>query len=270
MYEGIKKATGPAPRKSAPLKSKTDDVITDQGKQLERWVEHYLELYATQNVVTDVALAAIPDLPVMEELDDLPTKEELSKAIDCLASGKAPGSDGIPAEVLKSGKPVLIEPLHKLLCSCWEEGHIPQDMRDANMVTLYKNKGDRSDCNSYRGISLLRIVGKVFARVFLTRLQILASRIYPESQCGFRAGRSTVDMVFSLRQFQEKCQEQQMPLFIAFIDLTKAFDLVSRSGLFKLLQKIGCPPRLLTVITSFHDNMHSTVCFNGATSEASL
>ena len=47
-----------------------------------------------------------------------------------------------------------------------------------------------------------------------------------------------------------------------------AFDLVSRSGLFKLLQKIGCPPHLLAIISSFHENMHSTVNYNGSTSEA--
>ncbi|XP_047490320.1 uncharacterized protein LOC125039959 [Penaeus chinensis] len=162
MYEGIKKATGPAP-----------------SKQLERWVEHYLELDTTQNVVTDAALADTPDLPVMEELDALPTKEELSKAISNLLSGKAPGIDSIPAEVLKGGKPALLEPLHTLLCKCWEKGHIPQDMRDANVITLYKNKGDKSDCNNYRGISLLSIVGKVFARVTLTRLQTLVSTLSP-------------------------------------------------------------------------------------------
>ena len=100
-------------------------------------------------------------------------------------------------------------------------------MKDANIVTLYKNKGDRSDCNNYRGISLLSIVGKVFARVTLNRLQNLALRVYPESQCGFRVRRSTVDTIFSLRQLQEKCREQHQPLFLAFVDLTKAFDLVS-------------------------------------------
>jgi len=268
MYNGIKTATGPTATKTAPLRSKTGEVITDQGKQLERWVEHYLELYATQNVVTDAALDGLPSLTVMEELDALPTEEELSQAMDCLSCGKAPGKDGIPPEVLKSCKPALLQHLHELLCLCWEKGHVPQDMRDANIVTLYKNKGDRSDCNNYRGISLLSIVGKVFARVILARLQSLASRVYPESQCGFRTGRSTVDMIFSVRQLQEKCREQQKPLYIAFIDLTKAFDLVSRSGLFSLLQKIGCPPRLLQMVTSFHEDMHSTVCFNGSTSEA--
>ena len=149
------------------------------------------------------ALDAVECLPTMEELDTEPTLEELSKAIDSLASGKAPGSDGI---------------------------------------------------------------GKVFAKVVLIRLQKLAERVYPESQCGFRAGRSIIDMVFSLRQLQKKCREQQMPLYIAFIDLTKAFDLVSRDGLFQILPKIGCPPKLQSMIESFHANMKGTVQFNGSSS----
>ena len=85
-------------------------------------------------------------------------------------------------------------------------------------------------------------MGKYFDRVVLTRLQVLANRIYPESHCGFRAERSTVDMIFSVRQLQEKCREQQIPLYIAFIDLTKAFDLLSRRVPFPFLKKIGCPP----------------------------
>ena len=140
-------------------------------------------------------------------------------------------------------------------------------MRDAKIITLYKNKGERNDCNNYRGISLLGIVGKVFARVILVYLQKLAERVYPELQCGFRAERSTVDMVFSLRQLQEKCREQQMPLYVAFIDLTKAFDLVSREGLFRILLRIGCPPKLQSMIESFHTDMKGTVQFNGSTSE---
>ena len=68
-------------------------------------------------------------------------------------------------------------------------------------------------------------------------------------------------MVFSLRQIQEKCREQQMPLYIAFIDLTKAFDLVSRDGLFQIFPKIGCPQNFQSVIESFHTNMKGTVQF---------
>ena len=140
-------------------------------------------------------------------------------------------------------------------------------MHDAKIVTLFKKKGDCSGCNNYRGISLLSIVGKVLALVFLARLQILADRIYPESQCGVRSGRSIVDMIVFVRQLQEKCMEQQQPLYLVFVDLTKAFDLVSRTGLFKLLEKIGCPPKPLSIIASFHVNMHGTVSFDGEISE---
>ena len=88
------------------------------------------------------------------------------------------------------------------------------------MITLYKNKGEGIDFNNYRGISRLSIVGNVFTRVALGRLQILAATVYPEAQCGFRSERSTIDMISATRQIQEKCVEQQMPLYIAFIDLT--------------------------------------------------
>ena len=267
MYDGIKKALGPTQTKTAPLKSTTGETITDKKKQLERWVEHYSELYSRETKVSDSALDAIDNLPIMEDLDDEPTVEELSKAIDKLSAGKAPGSDGIPPDLIKECKGSLLTPLHNILCLCWKEGTIPQDLRDAKITTIYKNKGDRSDCNNYRGISLLNIVGKAFARVALIRLQALADRIYPESQCGFRSERSTIDMIFSLRQLQEKCREQRVPLYISFIDLTKAFDLVSRDGLFKILPKIGCPPKLANIIQSFHNDMKGTVLFNGNSSD---
>ena len=268
MYEGMKKAFGPSIIKTAPLKSKTGETITDQAEQMKRWAEHYQELYSRENIVTDKAREGTEVLPTMDELDAQPTIEELEKALDSLASGKAPGKDGIPPEVLKKSKESsLLKHLHDLLLLCWEEGSVPQDMRDAKIVTLYKNKGERSDCNNYRGISLLSIVGKVFARVVLNRLQNLAERVYPESQCGFRAARSTIDMVFSVRQLQEKCREQRQPLYMAFIDLTKAFDLVSRSGLFTLLQRVGCPPKLLSIISSFHNDMMGTVSYDGADSD---
>ena len=106
-----------------------------------------------------------------------------------------------------------------VLCQCCQEGAVPQDTKNAKIITLIKNKRERSHCNDYGGISLLSIIGKVFAKVILTRLQKLAERVYAESQCGFRAGRPTIDTVFSLLQLQKKCREQQMPPFIAFADL---------------------------------------------------
>ena len=56
-------------------------------------------------------------------------------------------------------------------------------------------------------------------------------------------------------------------MYIAFNDLTKAFDLVSRDGLFKVLPKIGCPPKLQSMIKSFHTDTKGTVQINGSFTE---
>ena len=132
---------------------------------MERLAEHYQELCLRENTIIDSAVESTCTLPILEELDVPPSVEELSKAIDSLACGKAPGKDGIPPEVIKAGKQTaLLHHLHKLLLQYWEEGTVPQDMYNANIIMLYKNKGD---CNNYHGISLLSIVGKPFACVVL-------------------------------------------------------------------------------------------------------
>ena len=74
-------------------------------------------------------------------------------------------------------------------------------------------------------------------------------------------------LIFTLRQIQEKFREQGKPLYLAFIDLTKAFDLVSRKGLFQLLEKIGCPPKLRSLVGSFHEDMKGTVMYDGSCSD---
>ena len=104
MYDGMKKAFGPSTTKIPSLKSTTSDTITDQGKEMERWAEHYQELYSRENTVTDSAVESTCTLPILEELDVPPSVEELSKAIDSLGWSKAPGKDGVLPKVIKAGK----------------------------------------------------------------------------------------------------------------------------------------------------------------------
>ena len=87
--------------------------------------------------------------------------------------------------------------------------------------------------------------------------------LIPESQCGFRKDRGTIDMVFTARQLQEKCQEQNVDLYMTFVDLTKAFDIVSRDGLWKIMAKFGCPPRYIAMVRQFHDGMQARVQNDG-------
>ena len=101
MYDGINKAFVHTTKKTAPLKSKTGETITYPYKQMDRCVDHYLDLYSRENVVTKTAINDAEPLPVMRELDELPSEKKLSDAIDRPANGKAPGNDGISPEMSK-------------------------------------------------------------------------------------------------------------------------------------------------------------------------
>ncbi|BHF84221.1 hypothetical protein SprV_0902737100 [Sparganum proliferum] len=195
--------------------------------------------------------------------------QETIRAVQQLSSGKAPGSDAIPAEVYKHGGPQLMDHLTALFPEMWHQGEFPQDFKDATSVHLYKRKGNRQVCDNHRGISLLNIVGKIFARILLNRLNNhLEQGLLPESQCGFRRHRGTTDMIFAARQLQEKCHEMRAHLYSTFVDSTKAFDTVNREGLWKIMRKFGCPERFIEMVRQLHDGMMARVTDNGAVSEA--
>ena len=139
------------------------------------------------------------------------------------------------------------------------KGTLPKDLRDAVIVSLYKNKGEKSDCSNYQGIILLSIAGKILACILLIRLiPTIVQENTPESQCGFRSNRGLTNTIM-LRQIQEKCREQNMGLSAAFVDLTKGFDTVSHDELQKILACLSYPPphphpKVLTILCQLNGN----------------
>ena len=99
------------------------------------------------------------------------------------------------------------------------------------------------------------------------QVSTIAEETLPESQCGFRANRGTTDMVFVLRQLQEKCREKNKGLYATFGDLTKAFATVTRSGLWLILERLGCPPKFLQMVIQLHENQRGQIRLNGDLSE---
>ncbi|GFS05221.1 LINE-1 retrotransposable element ORF2 protein [Elysia marginata] len=74
-------------------------------------------------------------------------------------------------------------------------------------------------------------------------------------------------MVFVFRQLEEKCREQNKGLYITFVNLTKAFDTVSRTGLWRILERLGCPPKFLQMVIQLHQNQQGHVRLNSDVSE---
>ena len=130
--------------------------------------------------------------------------------------------------------------------------------RDAQVVLIPK-KGDLHHCDHWRGISLLDVIGKVFARIIQERLQTISNEVLLDSQCGFRKGLGCVDMIFVAWQIVEKSREHNTPLYILFVDLKKVYDSVPRLALWKVLKNYVISPSLLSIIRSLHDGMKAEV-----------
>jgi hypothetical protein len=153
-----------------------------------------------------------------------------------------PGSDSIPAELLKKGGYFCTRTLHQYITEVWD-WEIVSQQRDVNIVTI---------CGNSRGISLLVDAGKVLAKVMLHRLvNKITEKMLPESPCSFRKKRSTVNMMFTAQQLQD--------FFMAFVDLSQAFNTVSRELPSGILLKVGCPVKFVNILCQFHDGMMARV-----------
>ena len=145
----------------------------------------------------------------------------------------------------------------------------PTAMENGIIILVYKQKNDRAKCGNSRGISLISVAGKVLAKIMLIHLlEQVVDLVLPESQCGFRHGRSTIDMIFVARQLQEKCCEQHQDLYMAFVDLTKAFHTVNRDLLWNILRKLDCPPTFIAILQQFHTGMCAQVVMAGSQSSS--
>ena len=214
------------------------------------------------------AIEELPQYPLATEMDEPITEAEVAKAIQSMKAGKAAGPDGLPPDLFRHGGAALLRFLTEFCRKCWQEKAVPAQWLRANIVTIYKRKGEKSECGNYRGLSLLDVAGKMLAKLLNSRFNTcLAERILPESQCGFRAGRGTTDMIFVCRQILEKGREQQEPVSMGFVDLKKAFDTVNREMLFAVLERFGCPPTFLALIKALHSGNTATVRVGGELSD---
>ena len=135
-------------------------------------------------------------------------------------------------------------------------------MEICNDPNVLQKKKNRTSCNNYRGIFLVTHAGKVLLKVIAGRQSDYfyeRGNILPEKQCGVRPQHSTVDMMFVVRRLQKLAKNKDTLLYLCFIDLNKAYDSVDRTILWDFLACFGVPPRMLFVISQFHDGMQAFV-----------
>jgi hypothetical protein len=153
---------------------------------VENFFNQVLNIHGVHNVMQ-------MDIHTAEPLVPEPSLVEVEIAIGKFKSYKSTGTDQIPAELIKAGGETYSQ-IHKLIFSIWNKEELPQQWKESIIVPIYE-KGDKTDCNNYRGISVLSTTYKILSNILLARLTPYVSEIFGDRQCGFRRNRSTMDEI---------------------------------------------------------------------------
>ncbi|CAH2096606.1 unnamed protein product [Euphydryas editha] len=175
FYDEVRKLFSRTSFTKVPIKPASGEgLIKSKEEVLKRWAEHFSILLNVDRAADLEHIRSIPKLSIITELDNSLSREELALAINQQKNKRAVGIDFIPGELLKYGGDELQFAIWVHFDRMWKEKQVPYTFKASRIKSLYKNRGDRSCCDSYRGISLLSVPGKVFARVLLNRLMKLS------------------------------------------------------------------------------------------------
>ena len=186
------------------VKDDTTRLTTTKNK-LKRWCEHFKEVTNINTLVNHSALSHLPQCLPPTDSSLYPMTEPLTNEELCVA--------------------------------LWVEEKVPSDRTKQISVPIFK-KGSKFKCDNFRGISLLCSAHKVFTRAMLNRMKHYVEEQLSESQCGFRAKRGCCDQLFSTKILMQRAKEFNVPVFLCFIDLCKAYDSVNRNLLWTMLHRV--------------------------------
>jgi len=149
------------------IRNERGDLQADRTKIVNVWKSYFDKLLNVHNGEQTEGFEIHNAEPWIPETSEI----EIEMSAKKLKSFKSPGIDNIPAELIKAVGTALIKEIHKLIIDIWRMEELPKEWKTSIIVPIYK-KGDKSDCNNDRGISLLPTCYKVLSNVLLTNLSV--------------------------------------------------------------------------------------------------
>ena len=170
-------------------------------------------------------------------------------------TNSAPGCDTILLILLRHLGTTAYKALSAVFTFSWQHGVLPQQWTEANVMALWKSKGNRADPASFRPISMTSILIRTFEHLIHRPLSALleARHALHPLQFGFRKGRSTLDAISYLQSNTRDMYptSHQMPCPTLFLDLVKAFDRVWPTRLMQCVEHAGITGRAWRWIYAF-------------------
>ena len=256
VFQTVKRLTGSFVPHTTAINDTTGKKIVDPEKVNQRWKEYCEELYKEKDENVDI---------VIQEGEPPPLKEEIRRAVMKSAMRKVPGPDNVAAELLRFGGEMTVTKLHEICAEVWRSGVWPEEWTQSTFIPLPK-KGDPLQCENYRTIALVSHASKILLRVILERMQHKLEEEIAQEQAGFRPRRGTRDQIVNLKIILEKAKERNQPLYLCFIDFTKAFDMIRHDKLWLTMLEMGFPPQLVQLLRNLYRQQRANVKTDGRTS----
>lgn len=200
--------------------------------------------------------------------DDPPfTEAELETVLKNQNPKKAPGPDGLTADIcvraIQAGREVFMAIANK----CLAMGHFPARWKSAHVVILKKpGKDDYTNPKSYRPIGLLSVLGKIVEKLVVNRLQWHLLPTLNANQYGFMPQRGTEDALYDLMRHINERLSNRKSVIVVSLDIEGAFDNAWWPALKNQLITRRCPKNLYKVVNSYLENRHITVHYAGESS----
>ena len=191
------------------------------------------------------------------------TVEEMLEQLQNLDPKKGSPQEAIPAKILKSNADLFCFPLTYLFNKLVEESSSPDDMKNADVSSLFK-KDDNMSKKNYRPISLLSTIAKIFERLMHRQLSEFTARFFSPLLGGFRQGHNTQHVLLNFLQYCKNSIDNKGLAGAVFMGLSKAFDCVNHGLLIAKLSAYGLNMDALQLIRSYLTNRQQRVKINNS------
>ena len=193
--------------------------------------------------------------------------DQISNILKDIDTNKSPGTDGITGTVLKKCSSSLSYPLSILFNISFASSQLPQDWKVANVVPVHK-KGDKSNIENYRPISLTSLVMKVIEKIVRDELYSKCKDLINDKQYGFLPNKScTTQMINTLDDIACSLNSQS-DVDIIYFDFAKEFDSVYHDKILeKLKTQFNVDGLMLNFVKAYLRKREQRVVINGKFSD---
>ena len=195
-------------------------------------------------------------------------EQEVINIIKFLKPKSSYGHDGISPKFLKKTYAGIIAPIVYIINLSLSTGTVPNAMKQAKVVPIYKNSGSKEIMKNYRPVSLLPVISKVLERIVYNRLfeYLVKHKLLHTSQYGFQPGLSTELAILELQDRLNSALNNKECCAGVFMDLSKAFDTLDHKILLYKLNHYGIRGVAHDWFRNYLTGRSQYVCIDGVNS----